>query len=127
MALYHDWIAQFQKFNLNIKLSFMMNIFTQVGMGIFMVIYNFYIRDLGFTEAVNGQVIAMGSLATAIILVPAGLISDRFGRKKVIFLGIILSGIILLFRSIIFQQDLLVSLAFIGGLTIAFFQVSSIP
>jgi MFS family permease len=127
MAFYHDWIAQFQLFNRNIKLSFMMNIFTQVGMGIFMVIYNFYIRDLGFTEAVNGQVIAMGSLATAIILVPAGLISDRFGRKKVIFLGIILSGIILFSRSIIFQQNLLISLAFIGGLTIAFFQVSSVP
>jgi MFS family permease len=127
MAFYHDWIAQFQVFNRNIKLSFMMNIFTQVGMGIFMVIYNFYIRDLGFTEAVNGQVIAMGSLATAIILVPAGLISDRFGRKKVIFFGIILSSAILLFRSIIFQQHLLVTMAFLGGLTIAFFQVSSVP
>lgn len=127
MAFYHDWIAQFQLFNRNIKLSFMMNIFTQIGMGIFMVIYNFYIRDLGYTEAVNGQVIAMGALATAIILVPAGLISDRFGRKKVIFLGIVLSSAILLFRGILSQQDLLVASAFVGGLTIAFFQVSSIP
>jgi MFS family permease len=127
MAFYHDWKAQFRTFNRNIKLSFMMNIFTQIGMGIFMVIYNFYIRNLGFTEAVNGKVIAMGSLATAIILIPAGLASDRFGRKKVIFLGIIFSGITLFARSIIDQQDQLIALSFIGGLAMAFFQVSSIP
>jgi MFS family permease len=127
MAFYHNWVGQFQRYNRNIKLSFMMNIFTQIGLGIFMVIYNFYIRDLGYTEAVNGKVISMGSLATALILVPAGLASDRFGRKKVILFGIVLSGMILLSRSVVSQQGLLIILAFIGGVTMAFLQVSSLP
>lgn len=127
MAFYHNWAAQFKTYNQNIKLSFMANIITQIGLGIFMVIYNFYIRKLGYAESVNGQVIAMTSLATAIILVPAGLISDRYGRKKVFFYGILLSGVILLFRSIFADQGLLITLAFISGLTMAFLQVSGIP
>ncbi|MEH7352906.1 MFS transporter [Neobacillus drentensis] len=127
MAFYYNWAAQFQTYNRNIKLSFMANIFTQIGLGIFMVIYNFYIRKLGYTEAVNGQVIAMTSLATAIILVPAGLISDRYGRKRVFFYGILISGAVLLLRSIFSTQGVLISLAFTSGLTMAFLQVSGIP
>ncbi|MFJ7728260.1 MFS transporter [Neobacillus sp. NPDC097160] len=127
MAFYHNWAAQFKTYNRNIKLSFMANIFTQIGLGIFMVIYNFYIRKLGYTEAVNGQVIAMTSLATAIILVPAGLISDRFGRKKIFFYGILVSGAVLLLRGIFSTQGVLISLAFTSGLTMAFLQVSGIP
>ena len=60
----------------------MTNISTQIAMGIFMIIYNFYIRELGYSEQVNGNIIAMTALASAIILVPAGIISDRLGRKK---------------------------------------------
>ncbi|MFF2446822.1 MFS transporter [Neobacillus sp. NPDC058068] len=127
MAFYQNWAAQFKTYNRNIKLSFMANIITQIGLGIFMVIYNFYIRKLGYAESVNGQVIAMTSLATAIILVPAGLISDRYGRKKVFFFGILISGVILLLRSIFADQGVLITLAFISGLTMAFLQVSGIP
>lgn len=127
MAFYHSLSDQFHGYNKNIKLSFTANIITQIGMGIFMVIYNFYIRELGLSDSVNGQVISMTSLATAIILVPAGLISDRFGRKKVIFYGIIISGILLLLRSLVDLHEPLVILAFAGGLSMAFLQVSGIP
>ena len=127
MAFYHNWAAQFRTYNRNVRLSFWANSFTQIGLGIFMVIYNFYIRELGYTEAVNGQVIAMTSMATAIILVPAGLISDRFGRKRVIFYAIAISSVLLFLRSIFADQGLLISLAFTSGLTMAFLQVSGVP
>jgi MFS family permease len=127
MAFYHNWAAQFSTYNRNIKLSFVANILAQIGLGVFMVIYNFYIRGLGYSEAVNGQVISMTSLATALILIPAGIISDRYSRKKVILYGIVISGIILLARSVASGQELLIALAFISGLAMAFLQVSGIP
>lgn len=127
MAFYHNWAAQFSTYNRNIKLSFIANILAQIGLGVFMVIYNFYIRKLGYSEAVNGQVIAMTSLATALILIPAGIISDRYSRKKVILYGVLISGIILLARSVVSGQQLLITLAFISGLAMAFLQVSGIP
>jgi MFS family permease len=127
MAFFHNWAAQFKTYNRNIKLSFAANIFTQIGLGIFMVIYNFYIRKLGYSEEVNGQVISMTSLATALILVPAGIISDRCGRKKVIYFAILISGMILILRSVTSLQVSLIALAFAGGLAMAFLQVSGIP
>jgi len=127
MAFIHEWSSQFKSYNRNIKLAILANIFANAGLGIFMVIYNFYIRELGYTESVNGQVIAMTSLATALILVPAGIMSDKIGRKKVMVYGIVASGLILLTRSLVEPKDLLIAAGFATGLTTAFLQVSSIP
>lgn len=127
MPFLQEWSTHIKSYNRNIKLALFGNIFAQIGLGIFMVIYNFYVRELGYNEQVNGQVISMTSLATALILVPAGLFSDRFGRKKTMFYGALLTGIILVFRGVIETQSFLVGLAFATGLSSAFLQVSGIP
>ncbi|QED49237.1 MFS transporter [Cytobacillus dafuensis] len=127
MAFYKEWATQIRGYNHNIKQAIFANIFTQIGLGIFMVIYNFYIRELGFSEKINGQVISMTALATAIILIPAGILSDRIGRKKAMLFGTAASGLVLLFRGVIESQSLLLLFAFFTGLTIAFVQVSGIP
>lgn len=127
MPFFQEWSSQIKSYNHNIKLAILANVFAQIGFGIFMVIYNFYIRELGYGEQVNGQVISLTSLATALILVPAGMISDRLGRKKVMLVGSILTGMVLVLRGVFEAQSLLLMLAFVTGLTMAFIQVSSIP
>lgn len=127
MPFLQEWSTQIKSYNKNIKLALAANLFAQVGLGIFMVIYNFYVRELGYGDQVNGQVISMTSLATALILVPAGLLSDRFGRKKTMFIGALLTGVVLLSRGILEGEGLLVALGFATGLTSAFLQVSGIP
>jgi len=127
MGLLTRWGNQWKSYNQNIRSAIYANVFSQVGLGIFMIIYNFYIRELKYSDQVNGQVISMTSLATAIILIPAGILSDRIGRKKVIFIGIFLTGFILIFRSVMEYRTLLIASAFLCGLTQAFIQVSSVP
>jgi MFS family permease len=127
MAFYREWANQIQGYNRNIKLALLGTVFIQIGMGIFMVIYNFYIRELGFSEEVNGQIISMNSLATALILIPAGLLSDRIGRKKVMLFGGVLAGLVLIVRSITEVHSILILAAFFTGLAMAFVMVSGIP
>ncbi|TKC15398.1 MFS transporter [Robertmurraya kyonggiensis] len=127
MPFLKEWSSQIKSYNQNIRLTILANVFVQIGLGVFMVIYNFYVRELGYDEQVNGQVISMTSLATALLLVPAGILSDRFGRKKTMLFGVFLAGLVLLMRGIFESQSILVSLAFATGLAIAFFQVSAIP
>ncbi|MFS0673394.1 MFS transporter [Ornithinibacillus sp. 179-J 7C1 HS] len=128
MAIFlKEWSEQLKTYNQNIKLAIWANIFSQIGMGMFMVIYNIYIQELGLKHDVNGQVIALTALATAIILVPAGIMSDKLGRKRVMLFGVLLSGIILVLRSIVEMQSLLLITGFATGIFTAFLQVSSIP
>lgn len=123
----HEWSAQLKTYNTNIKLAIWANIYSQIGLGMFMVIYNIYIQELGMSHEVNGQVIALTSLATAIILVPAGILSDKLGRKRIMFYGVIAAGIVLLLRSVVELQSLLLIAGFATGIFTAFLQVSSIP
>lgn len=122
-----NWSAQLKGYNKNVRLFFLSSILGHIGMGIFMIIYNYYIRELGFDDQVNGKVIAMTATAQAIMLLPAGIISDRLGRKKIIFVGAIFFTITLFARSLLIDQSLLLTAAFLSGLFMAFIQVSTIP
>lgn len=127
MAFLQEWMEQFKTYNRNIRLAILANIFTQIGLGAFMVVYNFYIRELGLPQNVNGEIIALTALATAMILVPAGVLSDRVGRKKVMAVGVFIGGLILAIRSLVEMESFLLGTGFATGISLAFFQVSIIP
>ncbi|MEK4487097.1 MFS transporter [Psychrobacillus sp. FSL H8-0484] len=122
-----DWKKKIASFNRNIRMFMIANILIQIGMGVFMVMYNLYIKELGLPEAVNGKVISMTSLASAIMLIPAGFLSDRFGRKGIIIIGTVISAGTLFYRSIAVGEQSLIYAAFFTGLFMALVQVSGVP
>ncbi|MBU9722178.1 MULTISPECIES: MFS transporter [Bacillaceae] len=122
-----DWSTQFKGYNKNVRLFLLSSILAHIGMGIFMIIYNYYIRELGYDDQMNGSVIAMQSIATALLLLPAGILSDRIGRKKVIYVGAVFAAFSLLLRATLSIEILLLGSAFMTGMFMAFIQVSSIP
>lgn len=103
------------------------NVLIQVGMGVFIVMYNLYIKELGFPETLNGKIISMTSLASAIMLVPAGYLSDRLGRKGIIIIGALFAAGTLFYRSIVTGEQSLIYAAFFTGLFMALVQVSGVP
>ena len=126
-----DWFAGWKKsitsFNRNIKMFMLANVLIQVGMGVFLVMYNLYIKELGFPETLNGKIISMISLASAIMLIPAGYLSDRLGRKGIIITGAIFAAGTLFYRSLVTGEQSLVYAAFFTGLFMALVQVSGVP
>ncbi|GAA0326921.1 MFS transporter [Bacillus carboniphilus] len=127
MAFINEWVNQYKGYHRNVKLAQLANILAQIGMGVFLVIYNFYVRELGYSEQTNGEIIAFTSLATAIVLIPAGIMSDRTSRKKVMIFGSILVALTLLFRGVFQDESLLLLFAFLTGAFMAFVQVSIVP
>ncbi|WJY27685.1 MFS transporter [Sporosarcina trichiuri] len=127
MNLIKDWVQTISSFNRNIKNFLLANVFIQIGLGVFMVMYNLYIRELGMPETVNGKVISMTALATAVMLVPAGFLSDRFGRKWLIAGGTALAMATLFLRSAAVLEGPIVFASLLTGVFMAFVQVSGIP
>jgi MFS family permease len=122
-----DMKMKILSFNRNIKLFMLANVLIQIGMGVFMVMYNLYIKELGMPETVNGKVISMTATASALMLIPAGFLSDRFGRKWILLIGAALGAATLFYRSFAVDETPLVAAAFLTGLFMAFVQVSGIP
>ncbi|WP_026673580.1 MFS transporter [Alkalihalobacterium bogoriense] len=122
-----DWKNQLKGYNQNVRMFLWVSVLGNIGMGIFMIIYNYYIRELGYDDQVNGKVIAMQATASAIALLPAGLLSDKFGRKKIIFIGALITALTLTSRSLLVPESTLLLTAFLTGVFMSFIQVSSIP
>nr|WP_157059973.1 MFS transporter [Saccharibacillus kuerlensis] len=111
----------------NVKLFFAANLLYQIGGGMFSVLYNLYIQGIGYTDAMNGRVVSIQSLATACIFIPIGLFGDRLSRKMLLIIGALFSGVVFALRAIAETEPMLLVLAVCSGIFAAFFQVLAIP
>ncbi|WIM37989.1 MFS transporter [Paenibacillus sp. PK4536] len=111
----------------NVRLFFWANLFYQIGTGMFSVLYNLYIQGLGYPDVMNGRIISIQSLATAILFIPVGLMGDRFSRKKLLVLGALTSGLFFIGRSFAMNEQSLLVLAVCSGIFASIFQVMAIP
>lgn len=111
----------------NIQLFFLASLLYQIGNGMFSVLYNLYIQGLGYDDTMNGQIVSIQSLATAIMFIPIGLSGDKFSRKKLLIIGALLSGAFLIGRSFDYAASGLLWFAVFSGLFAGVFQVLAIP
>lgn len=77
----------FFKFQRNATLYLQSISMSSLAQGAYGVIQGLYIMSLGFDETVLGTILSTRMLAAAIASVPAGVISDRLGRKPVLVAG----------------------------------------
>lgn len=122
-----DWKKRIVSFNGNVKLFMLGNVLIQMGMGVFMVMYNLYIKELDMPEMINGKVISMTAMASAIMLIPAGFLSDKFGRKWLIVGGAMFGAVTLFYRSLVVLEQAIIYAAFFTGVCMAFVQVAAVP
>ncbi len=111
----------------DVKKYFAALVLSSVSRGIFMVLFNLYLRDLGFNEAFVGQAVSLQALASVIILIPAGIMSDRLGRLIIMVAGCIIKSAALLLVAFTQAGSFLLILSFSMGLGQALLMVNSAP
>ncbi|WP_025678579.1 MFS transporter, partial [Paenibacillus massiliensis] len=121
------FIQRLQQWPRNVRLFFIANMLYQIGGGMFSVLYNLYIQGLGYSETMNGRIISVQSLVTAIMFIPVGLLGDRLSRKTLLILGACCSGLLFVGRSFWAEGSGMLLLAGVSGLFAAFVQVLAIP
>lgn len=128
MSLFIDeWKHQFQSYSRNIRLFFLFNFLWNMGISMFGLVYNLYVRELGYEQTMVGSLVGMTAIASAIILIPAGLMNDRFGSKRVVTFGLLFVVATLLARSLIEAKHGLMVSAFCGGMAQAVVSATILP
>ncbi|NOU70813.1 MFS transporter [Paenibacillus sp. LMG 31458] len=125
--LLSEWKSQFHGYSRNIMLFFWFNFVWNLGLGMFGLVYNLYVRSLGYDQTTVGSMVGMASLAAAIILIPAGLMNDRFGPKRVITIGLIFTIVTLTARSLIEVKEGMLISSFLGGMALAVVSATILP
>ncbi|RTE11520.1 MFS transporter [Paenibacillus whitsoniae] len=127
ITLLREWKYQLTGYSRNIKLFFWFNFVWNLGISMFGLVYNLYVKSLGFGQTTVGSMVGMSALAAAIILIPAGIMNDRFGPKKVISAGLIFTILALTARSLIQVEHGMLIAAFLGGMALAVVSATILP
>lgn len=63
-----------------------------IGNGIFSVLLNLYLREIGFPENIIGRLLAVQAMSAAISSVPMGSLADKTSRRTTYLCGLLLLG-----------------------------------
>ncbi|MEW5869535.1 MAG: MFS transporter [Chloroflexota bacterium] len=98
-----------------VRIFLIVNVIEGIILSIWILFFNFYILGLGFDRQFLGLVNSVTALATLILGIPIGILSDRIGRQRALFLGV---GIHLLGATLelwTIHPTLLLCMAFLNG------------
>ncbi|MGD2155314.1 MAG: MFS transporter [Anaerolineales bacterium] len=87
-----DYAHKVRSFRPNARLYLINVLISGVSIGVFRLLFNFYVLSLGFDEALLGKLITTSSLTALIVALPVGYVSDLLGRKRALILGGALTG-----------------------------------
>ncbi len=109
------YLAKMRLFSRNARLYMVHVVGMDVIYGTWMVMFNLYLLAVGFDVAFVGLRILLASVASAIASIPAGLISDRIGRKLSFILGDGVGAAMSLIAISTHDPTLLLVTAVVGG------------
>jgi len=89
----NDYLSKITLFQYNARLYLVNVIISGVSMGVFRLLFNFYILSLGFNEVLMGRLITTSSLTALIVALPMGYLADVIGRKRSLLIGGLLTGL----------------------------------
>ncbi len=122
-----NYLSRFRLFQRNARLYLLSVIIAGVAAGIFSLLLNFHVLQLGLDQAFLGQLLSINSLAYLVASLPAGYLSDHLGRK----LALLIAGLgsVLAIAGIAFAAtaSLLAALALLLGLFQSLSSVTMAP
>lgn len=84
LGTYAERVAAFHP---NARLFLVHAILTGAAMGVFRLLFNFYLLSLGYDQALLGNLVTASSLTALVTALPMGYLADRLGRKTSLLLG----------------------------------------
>ncbi|HMK48388.1 MAG TPA: MFS transporter [Methanocella sp.] len=114
--LVKNYLHMVAGFNRNVRLLLLRTIIMGLYSGIYGIIFNLYILDMGFHTDFLGLLLAVSLLASSTMSVPAGLLCDRFDRRKLIIASSFLSLLAVLPLFIMKEPYVLLMFAAVGGI-----------
>lgn len=93
----------------------------------FGLFFNFYILADGHSREFLGLINAMPSIAALVLGLPAGMLSDRIGRKRSMIIGFTLANIGIITMLLVHQPVIMLTMAFLWGATGQLYALSHAP
>ncbi|MFM8319319.1 MAG: MFS transporter [Chloroflexota bacterium] len=88
LRMLYDYRDKIRSFQPNARLYLLNVALIGAAMGVYRLLFNFYVLSLGYDEALLGRLVTVSSLTALLAALPMGYLADQIGRKG----SLILSG-----------------------------------
>ncbi len=98
-----------------------------MGLSIYGLLFNLYLKELGFGESAIGGLISTGSLGISLMAIPAALIIEKFHVKHLVITSLLLSSLFYSMQVSNVQEGALFSYGLLASMFQALFNISVSP
>lgn len=95
--------------------------------GVASVLFNLYLVAGGYREAFVGQAISLNAIGLAAASLPAGVLAERWGRRRCLVSGALLEGAGMLARALALAPGVVLAASFAAGVGQALIVISAAP
>jgi MFS family permease len=123
----HVYQSILQKLSPNVKLFLAGHAIQGLGLSIYSLLFNLYLKELGFGESSIGGLISTTSLGISLMAIPAALIIDRFHVKHLVMTGMLLSSVFYMIQIMNVEESSLFTFGLLASMCQALFNISISP
>ena len=122
-----SYIRGVRGYGRDINLFLLYNLLSNVGIGVFQLLFNLYLIQLDYDESFIGQFQSISTLSMAGIALSIGVLVNRFGVWRTVTVGLVFFLVTSVLASIITNQFALLVMAGLSGAGTAFLFVPTMP
>lgn len=119
--------AHFCQLSPNVKLFLIGNAIQGMGLSIYSLLFNLYLKELGFGESAIGGMISTTSLGISLMAIPAALIVEKFHVKHLVITGLLLSAAFYSIQVMCVDEGSLFAFGLLASMFQALFNISVSP
>jgi MFS family permease len=127
LRLLGEYGSHVSAFKPNARLYLLNVIVTGAVMGVFRLLFNFYVLSLGFDEALLGNLITTSSFVALIVALPMGYLADTLGRKGALLISGALLSVSILAMAIWQTETMFYSMNILSGIAQSLAGVTMAP
>ena len=98
-----------------------------LGQSIFSLLFNLYLRELGYSDSGIGQILSKVSLGAAVAALPVAFLFRRIVTQRLLVVAGALASLTYLLQGTLAAPELLLLAAFVSGIVVTIFRLSIAP
>jgi predicted MFS family arabinose efflux permease len=126
-SVVREYVEQVQGAGRNARLYLAGLFLIGFGQSIFSLLFNLYLRALGFSDAGIGQIISKISLGAAVAAIPAAFLFRSTAARVILVAAGALCAAISVMQATLTEPELMLVVAFISGMALTVYRLSIAP
>jgi len=126
-AAWSDYRDAVRRFSPPARLFLLTELLAWTCHGIFAVVFNLYLLEGGYRESFIGRAVSLNGLGMALAALPAGLLADRWGRRRCLVLGATVDAVAQITRATFLSPLAVLSGSFFAGIGQALLAIAAAP